>query len=162
MSFPNSSSLVAIRKFSIGFTVCRTGIKGAGRNGVGYCPFQGFCYDWEYSVVTRRTWPRTTRPGLRSSACTQHGTGRETWCWTRDKRVLWRLRSFYRDKKGLISCRDMVHCVVTWVFGWSGRLCRDMNYHVATGFLGKGVSLGRNREFSIVTETVWPCVTTRF
>ena len=35
-----------------------------------------------------------------------------------------------------------------------------MNRHVATGFLGKLGGLGRDSEFSVATETGWPCVAT--
>ena len=47
-------------------------------------------------------------------------------------------------------------------FSYNGRLCHEMNRHVATRFLGKGASLGHEREFSVATETNWPCVAIGF
>ena len=50
------------------------------------------------------------------------------------------------------SCRDMVHCVVTWVLGCSGLLCRDREGCVMTE-----TPLLRQRHVGLVSRQGWGC-----
>ena len=85
---------------------------------------------------------RQRQPRLRS------GVERTTNGFYRDRGL------FCRNRGWRISCRDMVHCVATWVLDCSGRLGRDMNLDVATRPQAIEVFSSRDTNFDVATEVL--------